>query len=127
MDSTVELAEGANSVSCGLAERQVNATSNITPLLGDMPVLDALFRSVRYERTETELVVLVTPILAAPMNPAATPSIPGEHWRFPTDAQVMINGDLGGPATDRDHVPPPVPPHEFQGAYGFVPAAGSTK
>lgn len=127
MDSTVELAEGQTLSLAGLLNDNINATSNITPLLGNLPVLGALFRSVRYERTETELVVLVTPILAAPMNPAATPSTPGEHWRFPNDAQVMINGDLGGPATDRDQAPPASPPHEFQGTYGFVPATASTK
>jgi pilus assembly protein CpaC len=94
----------------------------MTPLLGQIPVLGALFRSVRYERSETELVVLVTPMLAGGMNPASVPSVPGEHWRFPNDAQVFANGDLGGPAADQAHAPAPMPPRQFQGAYGFVPA-----
>lgn len=127
MDSTVELAEGQTLSLAGLLNDSVNATSNITPVLGNLPVLGALFRSVRYERTETELVVLVTPILAAPMNPAATPAMPGEHWRFPNDAQVMINADLGGPAADGDRAPQAALPRQFQGAYGFVPATASVK
>ena len=121
-DTTVELAEGQTLSLAGLMDSRVNAVSNITPLLGDLPVLGALFRSVRYERSETELVVLVTPVLAGGMNPASVPPVPGEAWRFPNDAQVYLNGDLGGPATDKAHAPSSVPPRQFQGAYGFVPA-----
>jgi pilus assembly protein CpaC len=121
-DTTVELSEGQTLSLAGLMDSRVNAVSNITPLLGDLPVLGALFRSVRYERSETELVVLVTPILAGGMNPASVPAVPGEAWRYPNDAQIYVNGDLGGPATDKTHAPPPAPPRQFQGAYGFVPA-----
>jgi pilus assembly protein CpaC len=121
-DTTVELSEGQTLSLAGLMDSRVNAVSNITPLLGDLPVIGALFRSVRYERSETELVVLVTPVLAGGMNPASLPAVPGEAWRYPNDAQIYVNGDLGGPATDKAHAPPPAPPRQFQGAYGFVPA-----
>ena len=121
-DTTVELSEGQTLSLAGLMDSRVNAVSNMTPVLGQIPVLGALFRSVRYERSETELVVLVTPMLAEGMNPASVPSVPGESWRFPNSAQVFLNGDLGGPAADPGHPPPPMPPRQFQGAYGFVPA-----
>lgn len=121
-DTTVELSEGQTLSLAGLMDSRVNAVSNITPLLGDLPVLGALFRSIRYERSETELVVLVTPVLAGGMNPSSVPPLPGESWRYPTDAQIFVNGDLGGPANDKAHAPAPMPPRQFQGAYGFVPA-----
>lgn len=122
MESTVELAEGQTLSLAGLMDSRVTAVSNMTPLLGQIPVLGALFRSVRYERSETELVVLVTPVLAGPMNPASVPQLPGESWRYPNDAQIYLNGDLSGPASDKVHAPSPVAPRQFQGSYGFVPA-----
>ena len=67
---------------------------DVTPLLGDLPILGALFRSVRYQRKETELVVLVTPRLVEAMNPDQVPTLPGENWRHPTEARAVP-----GPAT----------------------------
>jgi pilus assembly protein CpaC len=37
------------------------------PLLGDVPVLGQLFRSQRFDRRETELVITVTPWLVQPV------------------------------------------------------------
>jgi pilus assembly protein CpaC len=127
MDSTVELSEGQTLSLAGLLDSRVNAVSNSTPLLADIPVLGALFRSIRYERSETELVVLITPVLSDGMNPASVPEMPGESWRFPTDPQIYVNGDLGGPATDKVHTPSAIPPRQFQGSYGFVPAPAAGK
>jgi pilus assembly protein CpaC len=59
-------------------------------------VLGALFRSVRYQRRETELVVLVTPKLVAPLNPGQVSKLPGENWRHPNEAQLFLNQDIGG-------------------------------
>ncbi len=50
---------------------RVTASKNVTPLLGDIPILGALFRSVRYQHSDTELVVLVTPRLVEPLDPGA--------------------------------------------------------
>ena len=80
LDTTVELGDGQTLALAGLLQRQINATSNITPLLGDLPVLDSLFRSVNYQDNDTELVVLVTPHIAGPMNPGEAPDMPGEKW-----------------------------------------------
>jgi pilus assembly protein CpaC len=45
----------------GLLKRDVSTAVDKVPLLGDIPVLGALFRSKRYQNNETELVVFVTP------------------------------------------------------------------
>lgn len=55
------LREGQTLVLSGLLQRDNNATIDKVPLLGDIPVLGALFRSKRYQNKETELVVFVTP------------------------------------------------------------------
>ncbi|HEY8750466.1 MAG TPA: type II and III secretion system protein family protein [Tepidisphaeraceae bacterium] len=120
-DTTVELAEGQTLALAGLLNTRVRAVNTTTPLLGDIPILGALFRSVRYERSETELVVMVTPRLAAGMNPDQVPSGAGEKWRYPSSGQAMWNADMGGPAAETQAVPAAQPPKRFQGAYGFTP------
>jgi pilus assembly protein CpaC len=124
-DTVVELSEGQTLSMAGLLNSRVTATNSSTPLLGDIPILGALFRSVRYERQETELVVLVTPVLAGGLNPDQVPPLPGEHWRYPTEGQLFLNKDLGGPIADTAHAPTVLPPRQFQGSYGFTPAAST--
>ncbi|HEX8524764.1 MAG TPA: pilus assembly protein N-terminal domain-containing protein [Tepidisphaeraceae bacterium] len=92
----VELCDGQTFAIAGLLNNNVAAAKDVTPLLGDLPVLGTLFRSVRYQRKETELVVLVTPKLVAPMNPGKVAKLPGESWRHPSEGQLFLNQDLGG-------------------------------
>ena len=91
----VELADGQTLAIAGLLNNNVAAAKDVTPILGDLPVLGTLFRSVRYQRKETELVVLVTPKLIAPLNAGQSANVPGEHWRHPSEAQLFLNQDLG--------------------------------
>src|SRR5206468_7402762 len=77
--TTVELADGQTFAIAGLLNHTVNSSRDGTPLLGDLPILGTLFRSTRYERNETELVVLVTPKLVEAMNPNQVPPRPGEE------------------------------------------------
>ena len=53
VNTTVELAEGQTFALAGLLKNEITANKSITPLLGDLPVLGALFRSVSYQRSET--------------------------------------------------------------------------
>lgn len=115
INTTVELGEGQTFAIGGLFQDQVNAYRNATPLLGDIPVLGSLFRSVRYQKQQTELVVLVTPCLVSGMNPDQVPTSPGQYWRDPTPAQLFLKGDIGG-ATTR---PTQQEPAMFEGEHGF--------
>src|SRR5439155_487328 len=142
--TTVELADGQTFAIAGLLNHNVNATRSATPGLGDLPVLGALFRSVRYERNETELLVLVTPRLVEPMNPSQVPPVPGENWRHPKELDLYLKSDLGseppagkgrgatGPAATTPAGPTGmgggstggVP--RYRGAYGFTPPPRAT-
>ena len=124
LTTEIELAEGQTFSVAGLLNNRVTANKDVTPLLGDVPVLGALFRSVRYERSETELVVLVTPRLVEAMNPDQVPAMPGEKWRYPTEGELLWNADLGGPADDGAAASPKpgTRPARFRGEYGFTPA-----
>jgi pilus assembly protein CpaC len=124
VETVVELNEGETFAIAGLLNNNITSNKDITPVLGDIPVLGALFRSVRYERQETELVVLVTPHLVSGMSPDQVPSLPGEKWRDPTEAQMFLYGDLGN-STEEMSSPTTRPsakftPPAFQGTYGFA-------
>jgi pilus assembly protein CpaC len=56
----------------------VQCSLNKVPLLGDIPILGTLFTSKEYQRSETELVIIVTPRLVRAMNPHEVPLLPGE-------------------------------------------------
>lgn len=96
--NTVELAEGQTMSVAGLLDDSVIATKQSLPGLGDIPVLGQLFRSTRYQRKETELVILITPRLSGAMNPDQVPTLPGANWRHPSELEQFAFGDMGGNA-----------------------------
>ena len=61
---------GGTIVLSGLLKRDASTTIDKIPLLGDIPVLGALFRSKRFQNNETELVVFVTPSVVDSNTPA---------------------------------------------------------
>jgi pilus assembly protein CpaC len=97
VSTTVELIDGQSLAIAGLLNQNVTANKSVVPLLGDLPVLGPLFRSVRYQRKETELVVLVTPRVVGAMNPGEVGALPGENWRHPTEWDLFLNQDIGSP------------------------------
>jgi pilus assembly protein CpaC len=60
---------GETIVLAGLLQRETGTDVDKLPLLGDLPVLGALFRSKRFINKETELVVFVTPTIVTPQSP----------------------------------------------------------
>lgn len=124
VSTTIELGDGQSFAIAGLLNSSVTASKDVTPLLGDLPVVGALFRSVRYQRKETELVVLVTPRLVAPLNPEQVPGLPGERWRHPKESDLFWKRDLGGPEETTAPANQPTASRTaplFQGSYGFAP------
>ena len=67
-NTTIELASGQSFAIAGLIQNsgQVNNTS--LPGLGDIPIIGELFKSNKFQRNETELVIIVTPYLVSPVN-----------------------------------------------------------
>ena len=62
--------DGGTIVLSGLLKRDVSTSVDKVPMLGDIPVLGALFRSKRFQNNETELVVFVTPRAVEQNTPA---------------------------------------------------------
>ncbi|MEZ4415822.1 MAG: type II and III secretion system protein family protein [Gemmatimonadota bacterium] len=69
-ETTVELMPGQTFAIAGLMDNTVVENGSKIPLLGDIPVLGALFRSKDLRQNRTELLVLVTPELVRPSDRA---------------------------------------------------------
>ncbi len=67
-ETTVELASGQTFAIAGLFSRNLTTDLDKFPGLAEVPVLGQLFKSRRYQRKETELVILITPVLVRPTS-----------------------------------------------------------
>jgi pilus assembly protein CpaC len=111
VETTIEVGNGQTIAVAGLLSEQVRGIANRLPGIGEVPILGSLFRSVDYQRRQTELVVLVTPEIIAPMNPHQVPKVPGEDMRSPTDYELYALGLLEG--VDPEDVPGEALPEEY--------------
>jgi pilus assembly protein CpaC len=80
-ESGLQLADGQTFVLAGLIDNKVSKQVSKIPLLGDIPILGALFRSTRYTNNETELMVMVTPKIVRPLNKDEIPALPTETMK----------------------------------------------
>ena len=91
-ETTVELGSGQSFMIAGLLRDAHTNDVSKAPFLGDLPILGALFRSTSYRRSETELVIIVTPYLVRPVSTQM--ALPTDGYRMPTDAQGMGDGQV---------------------------------
>ena len=77
-ESSLQLGDGQTFVLAGLISSKVQKQVSKLPLLGDIPILGALFRSTRFTNNETELMVMVTPKIVRPLNKDEIPALPTE-------------------------------------------------
>jgi pilus assembly protein CpaC len=78
-ESSLQLADGQTFALAGLIDNKISRQVTKVPLLGDIPILGALFRSTRYQNSETELVILVTPMIVRPLEKGVTASLPTDR------------------------------------------------
>lgn len=93
-DTTVQLGDGESFIISGLMSNGVDQSTDRVPLLGDLPVVGALFRGTRYEREERELVMIVTPHLIEPIaSNVQIGDLPGHALRryVPSLLETMFN------------------------------------
>ena len=103
METNVELREGQSFAIAGLIDNRVQDSLQKIPGLSSIPLLGALFKSRDLQRNISELIVIVTPELAGPMNPGDSqpgpifpekfiePSKPGD---IRSDAKPARNADM---------------------------------
>lgn len=66
--TTIELGSGQSFAIAGLLQSTSSQDINKFPWLGDVPVLGTLFKSDAYQRSETELVIIITPYFVEPTS-----------------------------------------------------------
>jgi pilus assembly protein CpaC len=115
-DTTVELPSGAVMMTAGLIQQTSNQVINGLPGLMNLPILGTLFRSRDYQRKETELMILVSPFIAKPME-AAQVKRPDDGFVDADDGQSILLGRLNklyGVAGA------PLPGKSYKGKFGFI-------
>jgi len=93
--TVVELADGQSFAIAGLLRDNVREAIQKFPVLGEIPVLGALFRSSRYTKNQTELVIIVTPHYVKPMDVAQLP-LPTDTFVEPNDWEFYLMGWTDG-------------------------------
>src|SRR4030095_4464807 len=73
----VELRDGQSFALAGLLDNTETRSLSKIPLLGDIPILGALFKSKSFQKQETELMFFVTANLVKPVNPDDLPQLRG--------------------------------------------------
>ena len=118
-ETTVELGSGQSFMLAGLLRNANTNNVDKAPFLGDLPILGALFRSTRYRRSETELVIIVTPYLVRPISGQL--ALPTTGYRAPSDVQRVLEGQtfVGPSAGGRSVAPGPVAGGGAAAAPGF--------
>lgn len=117
--TTVELASGQSFILGGLLHERENTVISEIPLLGDIPILGALFRSEKYERKETELVIIATAYVVEPSreNDLHIPQHgmePYDHW------QRYLYGRILKPTRTQTAAPLTNSQPKIVGDYGFI-------
>ena len=108
-ETTVELGSGQSFMIAGLLRNSNTNDINKAPFLGDLPILGALFRSTKYRRAETELVIVVTPYLVRPVS-ANQIALPTDGYRSANDPQrILLGQEHDGRTGERRPEPSAVP------------------
>jgi len=93
--TSVDLKEGESLILAGLLSEDMIKNMQKIPILGDIPILGALFRSTRDELTERELAIFITPKLVKRCSskedkncvipPGVKTELPGENRPTPEE------------------------------------------
>jgi pilus assembly protein CpaC len=92
-ETTVELGSGQSFAIGGLISNSTRTNLEKLPGLGDLPILGALFRSTNFRRSESELVIIVTPYLVTPTSERDL-ALPTDGFRPTSQLELILEGKL---------------------------------
>jgi pilus assembly protein CpaC len=121
-ETTVELGSGQSFMIGGLLRNHNTNFIDRAPGLGNIPILGTLFRSTRYRREETELVIVVTPYLVRPVS-ASQIALPTDGYRNADEAQRLLLGQ-GNASVPGEQRPGPTSAEPRTVAPGVGPVTG---
>lgn len=117
--TTVEMRDGESFAIAGLITDDFTDLAGQVPWLGDIPVLGALFRSAEYNRSQTELVIIVTPHLVTPTRGEAL-ALPTDRVRPPSERDLFLFGRVSAQNAPQQGGAGEVARQDFSGSYGYV-------
>lgn len=95
-DTHVELRSGQTFAIAGLLQNNYDNEVMQTPFLGDVPILGTLFRSTRFRENETELIILVTPMLLNAWTAEDNPVTDLDAPPPPNAGELLLLGNIEG-------------------------------
>jgi pilus assembly protein CpaC len=96
--TTVQLIDGQSFAIGGLIKNNSTANIRAFPILGEIPIIGALFRSTDFQKDRTELVFIVTPRLVKPLP--ANYKLPTDGILDPSRSELFLGGQLEGGRAD---------------------------
>jgi pilus assembly protein CpaC len=96
VETSVELGDGESFVLAGLLREDMIGDVEDFPFLADIPILGQLFRSRAFQKTQTELVLIVTPHLVQPLAAGTKIELPTDHYIEPTLLEFYWDGRIEG-------------------------------
>ncbi len=94
LDATVELRDGQSFSVAGLLQTSTTLSQNQIPWIGDVPVIGSLFKSSKYQKHDTEMVVIVTPRLVQPNAPNQVAATPLDQTQPANDVEFFALGQM---------------------------------
>lgn len=101
--TTVQLRDGQSFAIAGLIKSNIVEDVKRFPILGELPIIGALFRSSAFKDEKTELLFVVTPRLVKPLPPDY--ALPTDSFNPPSRTEFFIEGKLEGKPSDAPVVP----------------------
>jgi pilus assembly protein CpaC len=92
--TTVQLHDGQSFAIAGLIRNNVTEQVSRFPILGEIPILGALFRSSSFARDKTELLFVITPRLVKPLP--ANYALPTDRFIEPSRSEFFLEGKMEG-------------------------------
>jgi pilus assembly protein CpaC len=92
--TTVQLIDGQSFAVGGLVRNNSSANVKAFPVLGELPVFGALFRSTEFQSDKSELVFVITPRLVKPLP--ANYVLPTDNYREPSRTDLILHGRIEG-------------------------------
>jgi pilus assembly protein CpaC len=118
-ETTVDLASGQSFAIAGLMQSNSAQNAAKMPGINTLPVLGALFRSSGFKRGQTELVIIVTPIIVQPTT-ARRARTPVDSYVPPNDFERILLGRFQGNTRQVNQVRNRISQRRLYGNSGFV-------
>lgn len=103
VSTTVQLSDGQSLAIGGLLQDDFKEQVKRFPILGEVPVLGALFRSSNFQKKKSELMVIVTPRLIKPLEPDYP--LPTDAFISPDRGEFLLHGRMESASEPAQNLP----------------------